>query len=301
VTVPAAGHRLSRRTVDRYAELLEHRGEAVALANDTVFYKYRRMVEPMAPAGHDAGLTQQQARDLLDELGGVLVRWGSGFSEEDTGWYSIVCDDLLAVEDLPSRNARSKLRRGLKNCRAEQIDAGYLARHGYPVYASAFDRYSGRHEVDDESRFVDKIRRAAPFPDLVHYWGVFHADRLVGYSANYVFEDVEVSATEIKFDPAYLKHYSSYALMHRMTEHYLDAGVGSLNAGGRSLAHDTAFQDYLVDTFRYHKAFTRLRVAFSRPYALGLRATRPLRGVLGRADRRLDALYELHALSRSGR
>jgi hypothetical protein len=298
VTAPAADCRLSRRTVDRYADLLQDRGEPVAVANDTLFYVYNRMVEAMAPAGHDSSLTQQQARDLLDDLGGVLVRWGNGFSDQDTGWYYVLCDHYPALPELPSRNARRDIRKGLRTCRVEQIDADYMARHGYPVYASAFGRYSGRHDIEDESQFVRKIRQAAPYADLVHYWGVFYDSKLVGYSANYVYEDIEVTPTEVKLDPAYLRQCPSAALIHTMTEHYLTSGIAWINAGTRSLVHDTAFQDYLTTKFQYHRAFVRLRAAFRPPYAIGLRATKPLRRVLGKADRRLDALYELHDLSR---
>jgi hypothetical protein len=299
--VPAADCALSRGTVDGYVRMLESRGQPVAVANDTVFFKYNRMVEPMAPAGHDASLTEQQARDLLDDLGGMLVRWGTGSSADDTGWYHVIRDHAPALAEYPSRNTRSKIRRGLKNCRVEQVDADYMARHGHAVHASAYDRYSGNYEPDEESVFVRKMRSAAPFPELVHYWGVFSGPKLVGYSANYVFEDIEVAASEVKFDPAHLGEYSSYALMHTMTEQYLQSGVAWVNAGARSLAHDTTFQDYLIAKFQFRKAFIRLRVAFRPAYAFGLRATRPLRGVVGRADRRLDALYELHRLSRLGR
>jgi hypothetical protein len=298
VSVPAADCTLSRGTVDRYVSMFEGRGQPVAVANDTVFYNYNRMVEPLAPAGHDAALTGHQARELLDDLGGVLVRWGGGFRDHDTGWYHVICDDYPALDDNPSRRGRRDIRKGLRACRVEQVDAEYIARHGYQVYASAFSRYAGRQSADDERVFVRRMRSAAPYPDLVHYWGVFSGAQLVGYSANYVFEDIEVALSELKLDPAHLGQYSSYALMHAMTEHYARSGVAWVNAGTRSLAHDTAFQPYLISKFQFRKAFVRLRVAFRPAYALGLRVTRPLRRVLGRADPRLDALYELHRLSR---
>jgi hypothetical protein len=299
VSAPAVDCRLSPRTVERYASLLQDRGQAVAVANDTVFYNYNRMVEPMAPIGHDAALTEQQERELQEQLGGVLVRFGRGFSDEETGWYSVICDDYPAIADNPSPGGRRNIRKGLRECRVRQVDAEYMARHGYPAYASAYGRYSGRQAIEGERDFAEKMRRAIPYDDLVHYWGVFYGDKLVGYGANYVYEDIEVASTEVKLDPAYLNKYSSAALMHTMTEHYLTAGTAWLNSGARSLSHDTAFQEYLIKKFNYRKAHVRLRVAFKPAYALGLRATLPLRAVLGRVDSRVDALYELHRLSRS--
>ena len=55
------------------------------------------------------------------------------------------------------------------------------------------------------------------------FWGIFMKknDQLVGYSQNKIIGDYCDYST-IKFDPEYLKYYSSYILYYEMNQYYLN-------------------------------------------------------------------------------
>jgi len=60
--------------------LFDDRGEKFAIVNNTIFFLYNGMVVPFAPANEKVNLTNLEARELLNRLGGKLVRWNnSGF------------------------------------------------------------------------------------------------------------------------------------------------------------------------------------------------------------------------------
>jgi hypothetical protein len=280
-------------------EYLEGRRRRAVVLNGTVFVSYKRMIEPFAPVKDSVELTDQEAKQLLVELGGVLVRWSSEFDQagQASGWYAVLCDQLAPVDQMRSANTRSKLRRGLKRCSVRQLDADYLIKRGYETYRSAFDRYGDRPV--EEPRYREDVLQTVPYPDLVHYWGVFYDNEIVGYSRNIVYAPVEVNYSEFKFNPAFFGQYSSYALMFRMTEHYLQAGFEYVNAGWRSIYHDTEIQDFLVQRFQFRRAQVNLSVRFRRPLGLLLRAGRPVRAAATRLDARLGALYELDAIART--
>jgi hypothetical protein len=88
-----------------------------------------------------------------------------------------------------------------------------------------------------------------------------------------------------------------------MNRYYLaDHDFAYVNDGFRTLLHESDLQDFMERTFHFEKAHATVDVDSRAPYGVLIRATFPLRGTLGRIDRRVGALYELERLVRaSGR
>ena len=288
----------------RFMDLFAQRGDAAMVVDGVILRRYGTMVVPFGPAEAPYSLSPRDSAAALRRLGGALVRTTGGFESRAGGgdWYAVICRRFTDVGDNPSSNTRSKLRRALKNCTVRRLTAEELARSGHGVYSSAHDRYQGASAQMSASTFAAQALATDGFEDIVHHWGVFCDEQLAGYATTYVMAPVEASYAVLKFDPAHLKRYSSYALLHEMNRHYLDeAGLTYVNDGFRSILHETDLQDFLERTFAFEKAHMSVDVTFRAPVGALVKATFPARRVLGRLDERVRALHELERIARADR
>jgi hypothetical protein len=289
---------------ERFMELFEERGEAAIVVNGAIFKRYSRVVAPFGPVDADYSLTREESASALGSLGGTVVRTTSGFrpTRSALDWYAVICRAFTPVESVRSSNTRSKLRRALRNCEVRRISCEELARSGYEVYRRAFERYRGPERPASSAEFEAHVLSSERFDDIVHYWAVFCDGELAGYSSNYVFDETEAAYSGLKFHPDHLRKYASYALFHKMNEHYLGEGsVAYVNDGFRSIFHDTELQTFLEHNFAFEKAHVGIDAFYRPPYRVFLRATFPLRDVIGKLDERARALYELERVVRASR
>ena len=289
---------------DRFMELFERRGEAEAVVRGAIFKPYSGMVVPFGRADADYSLSDDEASRALRSLGGTVLRTTTGFRPAAAvdDWYAVICRSFSPVDSVSSSNTRSKLRRALRNCEVRRISADEVATAGYEVYRRAFDRYTGPDKPVAQSRFHAHIMATEGFDDIVEHWGVMCDSELAGYASNYVFGQTEAAYSTLKFHPDHLRKYSSYALFHRMNEHYLGEGrVSYVNDGFRSILHGTELQPFLEHNFAFEKAYVGIDAFYRQPYRAILRATFPFRGLIGRVDDRARAMYELERVVRAGR
>jgi hypothetical protein len=288
----------------RFIELFAQRGEPALLLDGTIYRRYGHMVVPFGPAEAPYSLSRNDASVALKRLGGMLVRTTAGFGDRGgaSEWYAVICRRFVDVDGIRSSNTRSKLRRALRNCEVRRISARELSEQGYDAYRSAHDRYRGAAPAMDESIFRAQVLAADGFDDIVHYWGVFCDGVLAAYSSNYIFGTTEALYATLKFHPAYLKRYTSYALFHEMGRSYLaEHDFGYVNDGFRTVLHESDLQDFMERNFGFEKAHTPVDVSYRRPYGALMRATFPFRDLLSRVDRRAQALYELERAVRVSR
>jgi hypothetical protein len=289
---------------DRFMELFERRGEAATVVRGAIFKPYSGMVVPFGPADADYSLSDDEASRALRSLGGTVLRTTTGFRPAAAvdDWYAVICRSFSPVDSVSSSNTRSKLRRALRNCEVRRISADEVATAGYEVYRRAFDRYTGPDSPVARDRFEPHHLVTGDFDDIVEHWGVYCDGELAGYASNYVFGNTEAAYSTLKFHPDHLRKYSSYALFHRMNEHYLGEGrVSYVNDGFRSILHGTELQPFLEHNFAFEKAYVGIDAFYRQPYRAILRATFPFRGLIGRVDDRARAMYELERVVRAGR
>lgn len=289
---------------DRFMELFERRGEAATVVRGAIFKPYSGMVVPFGPADADYSLSDDEASRALRSLGGTVLRTTTGFRPAAAvdDWYAVICRSFSPVDGVSSSNTRSKLRRALRNCEVRRISADEVATAGYEVYRRAFERYTGPDSPVARDRFEPHHVVTGDFDDIVEHWGVYCDGELAGYASNYVFGNTEAAYSTLKFHPDHLRKYSSYALFHRMNEHYLGEGrVSYVNDGFRSILHGTELQPFLEHNFAFEKAYVGIDAFYRQPYRAILRATFPFRGLIGRVDDRARAMYELERVVRAGR
>jgi hypothetical protein len=298
------------RFTERFAELYNRLGIKYEVINGVLWTEYQRMVVPLGPAMFDYTISEDNARYLLSKFPeALLVRWTNGFNPTDDftytennpeeGWYSVICTEFKDLEELSAKH-RSKIRMGLRNCEVKIVDADFIGRNGFNVFISAFDRYKGvKRPSIKEKEFRERCLQMRDFEDIVHFWGVFHNNTLIAYSEDYIYEDIEVNYSIAKFHPDYLKLRPSEALNYERNRYYLrDDKYQYVNDGFRSILHQTNYQDFLIRKFGFKKAYTNLYVHYRPFLSACIKMTYPVRNILRRINRKLNAVYTMEEVIR---
>jgi len=291
-------------SMPRHIALYQARREPYAICDGKMFRRDRGMIRPYGPIAADYSLSAAAAHSLLDRLRGRLIRTTDGFRriDEPSPWYAVVCKAFQPLSAMKAKQ-RSEIRRGLRLCEVRRVDTPYLAENGYTVFRRAFERYTNiRGPVWTEPQFRRHLLDAREFDDIVHCWAVFRAQQLVAFGINNVFDRIEATYWLIKLDPDHLDAYPAYALLYTMNRYYLEENdFQYVNDGWRALLHPTRIQEFLIKKFNFCKAYCRLTVHYKPWLALALHMTYPLRGMLGRLDPRVKALYALESVRRGCR
>lgn len=280
-------------------------GVKFEVVDDILWREYNKIIIPVGPAKMDYTINIESKKFLLSKLpSALLVRATDGFRNVNTEtiedrWYAVVCDKFNDINELSAKN-RNEINRGLRNCKVERIEANFLANNGLDVYISALKKRGGLGKyIIREKDFKDKILKTKDFDDIVHYYGVFYDNRLVGYSENHVYENIEVNYSTIKIGPNFLNYYPSYALIYEMNKFYLQKEKFQYVHGGfRNILHKTNMQRYLIEKFKFRKAYTNLDILYKPYLSAFLSTTFPAKEVMGRLNPRLRALYELERINR---
>ena len=271
--------------------------------NGIKWKEYQGALLPDVPPHQLVDISDTDIRYLLKTSGAYFLRWVSDFDRgtESEFWY-VINGSACTLEELSS-NTRSKIRRGLKKCSARKVDVSYIAENAYSVYRKAFERYEGSQKPISEKDFSQNIRSMDSYGWLLSP-PFDNTDMLIAYTENRV-EDNTCNYAAIKFDPEGLKLYSSYALFFEMNNSYLSTlKYRYVNDGARSIYHDTNIQNFLIDKFKFRKAYCRLHIAYRSDIKFLIMLCYPLRSVIGKFKsgplHRVSVLLRQEEIRRSG-
>ncbi len=239
------------------------------------WYFYQGALLPRVPPHRDIFLTREEEKELLKKSKALFIRYTNEWDRNESEFWYVVKDNFEGMNEL-SGNSRSKVRRGKKKNYVKRVESKYIYQYGYNVYCAAFRNYHTLLRPMEEKKFQKHIK------DSYEYWAVFdkNSDKLVAYSENFR-EDNMCHYSTIKFHPAYLKNYTSYLLIYEMNQYYLEEiGLDYVNDGAKSISHDTNIQNYLIDKFKFKKAFVKLNIAYRWDIALIVKLLYPFRGII---------------------
>lgn len=227
-----------------------------------IWRKYNNTLIPNVSAHFVITDSISAIKDLIKKQAVFFARWTSEFDKkESTEFWYVINDVNLNIEDY-SRNTRSKIRRGLKKLDLRKITKTEILDNGYSVYKTSFSRYKSFHKPLNKLDFTSHISN---LDGNREFWGVYLKDTniLVAYSQNKIY-DTCCDYDEIRFIPKYLKLYPSYALFYTMNQYYLNKRKFKyVNDGARSVAHNTNIQDFLIEKFKFRKAYCNLHIVYS--------------------------------------
>jgi hypothetical protein len=269
-----------------YISWLEKKKTRFSRAAGTCWILYQGALVPASPFPSYLKLSSGEARFLLKESGAWLIRYSSGPSNCETSWWNVVCDNYDPA--LISAKTRQNIKRGNRECIVQEVDAEWIADHGYPCYSAAFGRYQDRRPAAEEE-FRENVLDTSGGP--FSYWAVFYKGLLAGYCQCIV--DGKQAATNItKYDPTYLRHRSAYALMDKLIQTYVTERGMVLSNGSRSISHNTNYQEVLI-SLGFRKQFCRLNIIYSPWLKLGVEALYPMRSLI-------DKLPDRHIIHKVG-
>jgi len=272
----------------KYITWLRRKGVPLFEGAGTCWTTYQGALIPASPMPGFYELGPEECRALLEKSGAWFVRYSSVPCDYETSWWYVVCDNYDPVQ--LSAKTRQNVKRGKRECSVREVDAEWLADHGYPCYTAAFGRYQdGRHVSESDFREGILDTRDGPFA----YWAVFYGDRLAGYCQCIL--DGKQAATNItKYHPEFLRHRTAYALIDMLIQTYVAGQNMVLSNGNRSIAHNTNYQEVLIG-LGFRKQYCRLNIVYNPLLKLGIEALYPVRSLISRmSDRHI--VHKVRAL-----
>lgn len=246
------------------------------------WYSYHGALLPRVSPHKNISLSKEDTRILLKKSGALFLRYTDEWDrqEESEFWY-IVKDDFKDMDEL-SGNTRSKIRRGQKHCSVKKVSCQEIADKGYETYKSAFDNYNTYLTPMSKKIFYDNLIQSINNDFFAVYEK--RTGKLIAYSSNTIDGDI-CNYTTIKFHPAYLKLYSGYTLFYEMNKYYLeDKRFRYVHDGARSISHDTNIHTFLLQKFKFRKAYCRLHVVYRWDVKLAVIVLYPFRNMLKKLD-----------------
>ncbi len=243
------------------------------------WYKYHGIVLPKTPPHQEIVLSQNEQRELLKKSKAYLLRWTSDWDRNESQFWYVVKDNFGNLDEL-SANTRSKVRRGLKHCNVVKVLPKDIANDGYEVYVSAMNNYKTNLNIISENEFCNNKVNSEDYD----VWAVYEKStgKMIAYSSNNVQNNI-CNYTEIKFHSKYLKLYSSYALFYEMNHYYLEEkNFLYVHDGARSIAHDTNIQSFLIDKFKFRKAYCRLNIIYRKDINIIVKILYPFKTIISK-------------------
>ena len=239
--------------------------------------KYNGALIPERPPHFKVDVNETEVLKSVVKEKVFFARWTTKFDcEHETEFWYVICDQQLEITDY-SKNTRNQIRRGLRRCEVRLIKKEEVIKDGFESYHAAFLSYNTHLDPKTEMEFQEEIKLLS---DNWEFWGIYNEGKLIGYCQNRVVGDYCDYST-IKFHPDFLKLYPSYALFYTMNQYYLnEKKFKYVNDGARSISHETNIQSFLIQKFKFRKAYCKLNIVYSDRVGLLIKVVYPFRIIL---------------------
>ena len=234
------------------------------------------MLFPKFSPDENVNLSKTALRKALKKHKCYLARYISEFDNPKFSkfWY-VIKDQFIPIEDF-SKNTRNQVKKGLKNCEVKKVSQEYYRENCYDIYKASMLSY----ELSFISR--EKFEKVQREVENREYWVVLEIETStpIAYSNNLI-DNESCNYAFIKYHPDYLSLYPSYALHYEMDKHYLlDRKMKFVNMGAKTLYHETSVQDFVIQKFKYRKAYCKLNVVYKPIIGLIVKAAFPFRKII---------------------
>ena len=245
------------------------------------FFLYRKAWRSNEAPHEEPKLDAAQWKSLLRK-GGLLVRNVYDFDqkEESSFWY-VLKDGFGGLDELSSNN-RNKVKRAINSFDFRQIDIELVRKKGFPILQATFEDYAAAEQKMTDSFFASQLARGER--DGFEYWGVFDKEdgALVGWCDVHVWSDA-CEYGIIGMLPKY-KHnntYPYYGLFFKLNEHYLgERHFRYVSDGTRSITEHSNIQNFLMENFKFRKAYCKLELHYQWWMGLAVKLLYPFRKII---------------------
>lgn len=214
--------------------------------------------------------------------------------EESDFWY-IIKDSFGGMDELSS-NERRKIRRANKIFDFQLIDNEILIKEGYPIIKATFDDYKITDRPMNERVFNEYLDSCSK--KNYDYWGVFdkNTEKLIGFCAVHVWDDsCEYGVIGILPEYKHNATYPYYGLFFRMNEYYLgEKKFKYVSDGSRSITEHSNIQNFLIQKFKFRKAYCKLKIHYKWWFGVVVRVLFPFRNFISNIN--VKAVLRMHAM-----
>ena len=238
--------------------------------------KYNGALIPNAPPHVLVDLTNIERK--IEEEDAYFARWTSDFDQkEKTEFWYVIQDVPLEMHDYKPK-IRNQIKRSLKKCSVIKVNKAEIIKSGYNSYYSAFQNYKTYLSPLSKDEFARSIFLLGEEWD---FWAIYDLSGImIGYSQNKVVKDY-CDYSIMKFHPGHLKSRPSEALIYTMNQYYLnEKKFRYVNDGARSISHETNIQSFLIQKFKFRKAYCKLNIIYNKPVGFLVRVVYPFRLLL---------------------
>lgn len=272
--------------------------------NSIKWFLYNGALVPDVPPHIEIKLSGGQVKYLLGKSKAYFLRWPCDFDcGFETEWWYLIRDKSINLDEFDSKR-RLEFKKGIKRCTVKKVDAEYIAKNGYEIYKSAFDSYDTFLKPVGQAEFHNRMMSRKD-NRAFDFWAAFSRSdgKMIGYYMNRIGPECCLYSTG-KFRPDYLKEGVHHALIHEMTNYYLnEMGLRYVCAGARSISHKTNVQEFLVHKLHFRKAFCRLNLVYNPLVKIIITILYPFRDVISRIDtgviNRITVLLRQEGIRRS--
>lgn len=233
----------------------------------------------------------------LLSLGGGIVRNHFNFDcTQKTSFWFVIKDKFGGMEELSSK-MRNQVKKSLRTYDIEIISKKEFIDIGLNIFNAALNNYRVKAKPISETRWNEQWEK---WPDNTDYWCVKTKDTHtpVALAVNGVFEE----STEywiMKANPDFLNStYPYYGLIYQMNEYYLVTKRKRFVCdGARTTTEHSQIQDFLIQKFKFRKAYSQLQISYKWYFWLLIKALYPFRRIIPIPQVR--AVLNLEAMNRN--
>lgn len=259
-----------------------------------IIYRLYKGAWIFAADPHKERKLSKEGVGALFSRGGLIIRNAYNFDcGKETPFYYVIKDSFAGMEELSSK-MRNQVKKCFKTMRVEKISSEELKENGYPVFVEASESYKVKAVPPTREQFFARIDNAVEN----EYWGCYEMEtnKLVAFSMNCV-TDESCEYRTMKAIPAYQKLYAYYGLIYEMNRYYLEEReLKYVNDGARSITEHSNIQPFLIEKFKFRKAYCELQIFYKPLIGVAVKILFPFRKLI--KNQKIEAVLRQEAWAR---
>lgn len=208
-------------------------------------------------------LNKKTSKELIKKNKAYFVRNVYDFDcQSKTSFWYVIKDQFNGFEEL-STSTRNQIRRAHKLLDIKIIEKQMIREQGYLVYLASFKKYNNViSQPASEEKFIEGLKDDR---EGEQFWGCLDRSngKLIAYASNLIMDNMCLYSG-LKAIPEYLTgYYPYYGLLYSMNEYYLEnLGLKYVSDGARSITNHSNIQPFLIEKFKFRKAFCNLSIRY---------------------------------------
>lgn len=241
---------------------------------------------------HSPKLTKGEGKELL-KRGGYLIRntyhWDK---KKPTSFWYVIKDDFGGIEELPTK-VRNQVRRSQKVYEFRIVSYEEMIRLGYELFNKSRDRF------DKITKITHDEWKQRISGERLEFWIGFEkvSNKPASFAINTIYDEY-CDYTTMGFNPEFANStYPIYGLIYEMNRYYLECHrVAFVCDGARSITEHSNIQSFLIEKFKFRKAYCDLQLCYLPFLAFAVKLLFPFRNCI--SDKKVSAILYQEAMAR---